>query len=151
MNLSFREASQKDLPALIQMLADDQLGSDREDASLPLNTVYTQAFKAINDDRNNELIVVEDGKKIIGMLQLTFIPYLSHKGAWRCLIEAVRVHKDFRSRGVGTLIFKWAIQKAKDRNCLMAQLTSNKERENAIRFYKRLGFIASHEGFKLLL
>lgn len=151
MKPTFREATKKDLYTLVKMLADDQLGAEREDASLPLDTNYLDAFKSINEDNNNELIVVEYNKKIVGMLQLTFIPYLSHKGAWRCLIEAVRVHKDFRSKGVGTIIFKWAIKKAKDKKCFMIQLTSNKERVDAIRFYKNLGFKDSHEGFKLIL
>lgn len=153
MQLSFRQANEKDLPILVKMLADDQLGATREDTSLPLNSAYLDAFKAIDKGSNNELIIVEDHQQVIGMLQLTYIPYLSHKGAWRCLIEAVRVHQDYRGQGVGSLIFEWAIQQAKKRHCFMVQLTSNKERDNAIRFYKKLGFVASpsHEGFKLTL
>ena len=85
------------------------------------------------------------------MLQLTFIPYLTHIGSWRCLIEGVRVHKAHRGKGLGTQFFKWAIARAKQRQCHMVQLTSNKERVDALRFYQNLGFEASHEGFKLQL
>ena len=94
---------------------------------------------------------MESGDQLIGMLQLTYIPYLSHTGAWRCLVEAVRVHKDCRGQGLGTEIFKWAIKQAKARKCYMIQLTSNKQRTEALRFYKKLGFTPSHEGFKLIL
>lgn len=151
MTLTFRKAFQKDLPLLVQILADDQLGAERENASLPLDSCYLDAFNSIKKDINNELIVVEYNNNIIGMLQLTFIPYLSHKGAWRCLIEAVRVHNDYRGQGVGTQIFKWAIKRAEEKKCFMIQLTSNKKRDSAIRFYKNLGFKDSHEGFKLIL
>lgn len=151
MELVFRQALEIDLPILIQMLADDQLGTDREDASIPINKAYLSAFKVINDDQNNELIVVESGESIIGMLQLTFIPYLTYKGSWRCLVEGVRVHKDYRGHGHGTQLFKWAIQRARQQKCKMIQLTSNKQRTQAIKFYESLGFKASHEGFKMSL
>jgi len=149
--LSYRNAKKSDLPQLIKMLADDQLGSTREDSSIPLNPAYISAFEKINSDPNNKLIVVEINNTIIGMLQITYIPYLSHKGAWRCLIEAVRIHKDYRSQGFGSEVFKWAIEQAKNKKCHIVQLTSNKERSSAIRFYKALGFSATHEGFKLVL
>ncbi len=148
---SFRPAGEQDLSTLIQMLSDDQLGSQREDASLPLHENYLKAFQQIDKDPNNELIVVENDQQIVGTLQLTFIPYLSHLGSWRCLIEGVRVHKDFRSQGLGTQLLEWAIQKARDKDCHIVQLTSNKQRKEAIKFYQRLGFEASHEGFKLYL
>ncbi len=148
MKLNYRNAIETDLPVLIGMLANDQLGASREDASIPLNPAYFDAFQSIDKDSNNQLIVVELNNKIVGMLQLTFIPYLSHKGAWRCLIEAVRIKKAFRRQGIGARVFEWAINQAKKKECFMVQLTSNKEREGAIRFYKNLGFEASHEGFK---
>ena len=151
MNINYREAKESDLFHLVQMLADDQLGAERESATMPLNPAYLSAFKQISNDSNNQLIVVEHKSQIIGMLQLTYIPYLSHMGAWRCLIEAVRIHKDYRGQGIGTLVFKWAIQQARNKNCYMVQLTSNKQRTNAIRFYQQLGFAATHEGFKLIL
>jgi len=151
MNLLYREAQESDLEALISLLADDQLGSDRENTATPLDPNYRNAFQSINLDPNNELVVVESGNKIIGMLQLTFIPYLSHQGAWRCLVECVRVHKKFRGQGFGTELLHWAIARAKQKKCFMVQLTSNKQRINALRFYQQLGFTASHEGFKLVL
>lgn len=156
MKTQYRTATKEDLPSIIQMLVDDQLGSTREDPSLPINSQYLDAFEIINKDPNNELIVLEsidvdqnESSKIVGILQLTYIPYLTYKGSWRCLIEGVRIHKNHRGTGLGTELFKWAIQRAKEKNCNIVQLTSNKERTEAIRFYESLGFEASHEGFKL--
>jgi GNAT superfamily N-acetyltransferase len=149
MKLTFRQASQKDLAELIKLLADDELGKTREDISIPINKDYLTAFKKINCDPNNELIVVEENNKIIGMLQLSFIPYLTHIGSTRCLIEGVRIDKKYRDMGLGTKTFEWAIQYAKDKKCNIVQLTSNKQRKNAIKFYENLGFEATHEGFKL--
>jgi GNAT superfamily N-acetyltransferase len=147
--MKFRQATQQDLPQLVQMLADDALGSLRENPNSPLVESYFTAFEAINQDPNNDLIVVEQDAQIIGMLQLTFIPYLTYQGSWRCLIEGVRVHKHHRGQGIGKLLFEWAINRAKDKGCHLVQLTSDKQRPDAIRFYESLGFIASHEGFKL--
>ncbi len=153
MKLKFREAITRDLPEIIKMLADDQLGNAREDSSIPINQQYLDAFSIIKSDTNNELIVLEsdesENPSIMGILQLTYIPYLTYKGSWRCLIEGVRIHQDFRSQGLGTKLFEWAIDRAKQRGCNIVQLTSNKNRSDAIRFYESLGFKASHEGFKL--
>ena len=155
MELFYRQAEESDLGNLIEMLADDQLGAHREDSSTPVNTAYIEAFKIIDADPNNELIVAEINQEsntsIIGMLQLTYIPYLTYKGSWRCLIEGVRVHKDHRSKGYGKQLFEWSINRAKVRGCNIVQLTSNKQRSEAIRFYNDLGFKASHEGFKLMI
>jgi GNAT superfamily N-acetyltransferase len=151
MKLTFRKASNNDLHSIVQMLADDALGATREDPSIPLHQGYLDAFNSIDADPNNELIVVEHDAELIGLLQLTFIPYLSHLGSWRCLIESVRIHSDHRGQGLGTDFFHWAIQRAKEKNCKLIQLTSDKLRPNAIRFYEGLGFKASHEGFKLKL
>lgn len=151
MDIKFRAASSADLTALVTMLANDQLGAAREDASSPLNPKYLAMFEEIENDLNNELMVVELEGQVIGMLQLTFIPYLTHLGSWRCLIEGVRVHEDFRGRGIGEKMFRFAIERAKERGCPMVQLTSNKQRAGALKFYQRLGFEASHEGFKLSL
>jgi len=151
MKLSFREATKTDIPTLITLLADDPLGKQREDTSIPLNARYIKAFQHINDDPNNELIVVEQEDSIIGMLQLTFIPYLTHTGSTRCLIEGVRIAKAYRGLGLGTDCFQWAIRRAKERQCSIIQLTSNKQRTEALKFYKNLGFEATHEGFKLAL
>ena len=158
MKTHYRSAKKEDLPSIIKMLVDDQLGNTREDPSVPINSQYLEAFEIIDNDPNNELIVLESVNvkseedsepNIIGILQLTYIPYLTYKGSWRCLVEGVRIHKDHRGKGLGTELFKWAIQRAKEKNCNIVQLTSNKERTEAIRFYESLGFEASHEGFKL--
>lgn len=151
MDLSFREALEEDITALVELLADDGLGQQREDISKPLNEAYLLAFKQINADPNNELIVAEENQHIVGMLQLTFIPYLTHIGSWRCLIEGVRIHSKYRNTGLGTKLFSWAIERAKIKECKIVQLTSDKQRPNAIRFYESLGFKATHEGFKLKL
>ncbi len=154
MKLSFRQAKEADLKILVHLLADDELGQRREDTSTPLNKAYRQSFEQITIDPNNELIVVEQDQTkpiIVGMLQLTFIPYLTHIGSWRCLVEGVRIHKDYRGAGLGTEFFEWAINHAKERNCSIIQLTSDKQRPDAIRFYEKLGFRATHEGFKLKL
>jgi GNAT superfamily N-acetyltransferase len=134
------------------MLADDPLGATREAFSSPLPDCYPTAFDAIDRDPNNELVVAETADGIvIGVLQITFIPYLTYRGGWRALIEGVRVASGFRSGGVGRQMFDWAIQRAKDRGCRVVQLTSDKSRPDAIRFYEQLGFVASHEGMKLHL
>jgi GNAT superfamily N-acetyltransferase len=151
MQLVFRKALATDIASLVSMLADDELGALREDSSQPLNQNYLNAFHEIERDANNELTVVESGGEVIGMLQLTFIPYLTYIGSWRCLIEAVRIHSDHRAQGLGAKFFKWAIERAKARKCKIVQLTSDKERPSALRFYESLGFKATHEGFKLKL
>lgn len=147
----FREATRGDLDALVTMLADDPLGAAREDARRPLNPAYERAFAAIDADPNNELIVAELDGAVAGMLQLTFIPYLTHTGSRRCLIEGVRVAASRRGLGLGTRLVEWAIARARQRGCAIAQLTSDKQRPEAIRFYRALGFTATHEGLKLKL
>jgi len=151
MDLNFRAAKESDLPALVSLLADDELGAKKEDASSLVNPLYISAFSSIESDPNNELMVVKNNGNLIGMLQLTFIPYLSHQGSWRCLIESVRIQSQFRGKGLGTEFIKWAIDRARQRNCKLMQLTSDKQRPRAIQFYEKLGFQASHEGFKLKL
>ena len=151
MNLEFRSATESDLSDLTHLLADDELGSKREDTSLPINQSYVDAFHSIDKDSNNELTVVESDGALVGMLQLTFIPYLTHTGSWRCLIEGVRIEKSFRGQGAGTDFIHWAIQRARQRKCSIVQLTSDKQRPGALRFYEALGFVASHEGFKFKL
>lgn len=133
------------------MLADDPLGARREAYASPLPDRYYDAFDAIDQDPNNELVVAVVGGKVVGVLQLTFIPYLTYRGGWRALIEGVRVDSTQRSSGTGRKLFEWAIERARERGCHMVQLTSDKERPDAIRFYRGLGFAASHEGLKLHL
>ena len=151
MELNYRSANSEDLEGLVALLSNDPLGSKREDLSTPLNEAYVQAFEAIERDSNNELLIVELENRLVGMLQLTFIPYLTHIGSWRCLIEGVRIHSNFRGQGFGEQMFQYAIELAKNKGCAMVQLTSDKQRPDAIRFYEKLGFQATHEGFKLAL
>lgn len=150
--LTFRRATPADLPAIVALLADDPLGARREIFAVPLPQAYSDAFAAIDRDPNNELVVVDTtDQRVIGVLQLTFIPYITYRGGWRALIEGVRVAAEFRSGGVGKQMLSWAIQRARDRGCHLVQLTSDKARADAIRFYEKLGFVASHEGMKLHL
>ncbi len=151
MNLDFREARETDITDLVKLLADDVLGASREDLKLPLDRRYTDAFYSIEKDGNNELIVVESNGELVGMLQLTFIPYLTHTGSWRCLIEGVRIANTHWGMGLGSKLVSWAIDRAKTRNCSIVQLTSDKQRPEVIRFYESHGFEATHEGFKLKL
>jgi GNAT superfamily N-acetyltransferase len=150
--LTFRSAVAADLEALVAMLADDELGAARETPSLPLNSKYMQAFEQISNDPNNELLLaVAEQSVIVRMLQLTFIPYLTHTGTTRALIEGVRVKSGVRNKGVGQQLINEAIRRARKRGCGMLQLTSDKTRPDAIRFYEKLGFVSSHEGMKLKL
>jgi GNAT superfamily N-acetyltransferase len=132
------------------MLANDPLGAMREDLQHPEK--YEKAFDIITNDNNQELIVVENEKgEIIGTFQLTYIQYLTHQGSIRVQIESVRVRDDQRGKGIGEKMFQWAIARAKEKGAHLVQLTSDKKRPDAIRFYEKLGFVASHEGFKLAL
>ena len=151
LRLLFREANHHDLDAIVRLLADDPLGSRREEYTVPLLPSYARAFEAICNDPNNELVVAEHAGEVVGVLQLTFIPYLTYKGGWRALIEGVRISAPLRSVSIGRRLFHWAIDRARQRQCHMIQLTSDKTRPEAIRFYESLGFVASHEGMKLHL
>jgi GNAT superfamily N-acetyltransferase len=146
----FRKAHKQDIPFIVKLIADDKLGVLREKYSDPLPEAYYTAFAEIDADPNQELIVAEsDNKEIIGTLQLTFMRSISFQGGLRAQIEAVRIREDQRGGGIGQKMIEWAIQRARDRKAFMVQLTSNKQRPDAIRFYKRLGFKSSHEGMKL--
>ena len=149
--ISFRPANLTDLPAIVAMLADDPLGATRERPQDPLPPEYTRAFEAIQADPNIELMVTCLDEVVIGVLQMTFIPAISRMGSWRALIEGVRVASNHRSAGIGTLMLKKAIEQARERGCRMVQLTTDKSRVDAKRFYEALGFVASHEGMKLSL
>lgn len=133
------------------MLADDALGSKRERFEQPLSDSYIKAFQAITSDPNNEVVVACHGNEIIGCQQITFTPYITHQGGWRASIEGVRTSSSERGKGIGTELIRWAIQRAKERGCHMVQLTTDKNRPDALRFYERLGFTATHEGLKLKL
>ena len=149
--IHIRRAVRDDLHAIVGLLADDALGATRETWVSPLPACYHDAFDAIERDPNQELVVVEANSRVAGVLQLTFIPYLTHRGSWRALIEGVRVDASLRSSGIGRRLFAWAIERARERGCRIVQLTSDKRRPDAIRFYEGLGFTASHEGLKLTL
>ena len=146
-----RRARAGDVPAIVAMLADDALGRTREDPSLPVRAEYVTAFEAIDRDPNQHLVVAEKDGVVIGCLQLTFIPGLSRMGGWRGQIESVRVAASCRGQGLGRQIFEWAIGECRRRRCAQVQLTTDKVRADAQRFYLSLGFVASHEGMKLLL
>lgn len=148
--VTIRPAAEEDLPAIVAMLADDMLGATRDAAEGDL-TPYLAAFRAISADANNEMYVLEVAGEIAGCFQLTFIPGLSSGGAWRGQIESVRVASTARGAGHGTTMMRWAIQVCRGHGCKTVQLTTNKQRGDARRFYERLGFIASHEGMKLSL
>lgn len=145
----FRKATKADIPSIVQMLANDKLGKLREDFREPLPEKYYQAFENIDADPNQELIVVEQAGEIIGALQLSFIQYLTYQGGIRAQIEAVRIREDLRGAGIGQQMFEWAIERAKDRKAHILQLTTDKSRPEALHFYEKLGFKASHEGMKL--
>jgi GNAT superfamily N-acetyltransferase len=144
-----REARRADLPAVIALLADDVLGKARDAAVV--DEAYERAFSDIDADPRNVLVVGEDGGEVVACLQLTYIPGLGRHGAERCQIEAVRVRCDRRGGGLGRDFIGWAIAAAKARGCGLVQLTTDKSRIDAHRFYARLGFVASHEGMKLAL
>ncbi len=147
--LVIRRAVRGDIPAIVGLLADDDLGKLREQAEEPLPSTYFAAFAAIDADPRNELIVVERKGAVVGTLQLTFLPYLTHRGGLRAQIEAVRVARRYRDLGIGQRLFDWAIGRAKEKGCRMVQLTTNASRGDAHRFYERLGFVPSHVGMKL--
>lgn len=148
--MKFRKATREDVHAIVRLLANDKLGEQREDFKTPLPERYYAAFENIKKDANQELIVLEkeDGA-IIGTLQLSFIQYLTYQGGIRAQIEAVRIREDQRGKGIGEQLFTWAIERAKERGAHLIQLTTDKKRPEALRFYEKLGFQATHEGMKL--
>ncbi len=148
--MKFRKATRNDVPIIVEMLADDELGKTRENFQLPLPAEYLNAFENIIADQNQELIVIEnETSEVIGTLQLSFIQYLTYRGGIRAQIEAVRIRKDQRGLGIGKTMFEWAIERAKKRNAHLLQLTTDKKRPKAIKFYEDLGFKATHEGMKM--
>ncbi|VAW13249.1 Transcriptional regulator [hydrothermal vent metagenome] len=150
--MTIRKATRNDIPFIVAMIANDKLGGLREDYKEPLPQKYFSAFEQIDADRNQELVVMEDeSRKIIGTLQLSFIQYLTYQGGIRAQIEAVRVHEDHQGGGIGQQLFEWAIKRAKEKRAHLIQLTTDKKRPEALDFYERLGFRASHEGMKLHL
>jgi ribosomal protein S18 acetylase RimI-like enzyme len=147
-NLVFRKATKLDLPLLVEMLRDDDLGKHRESTSF---STYEGAFLEIETDPGNQVLVAELGGKLVAMLQLTFIRHLTFQGGLRAQIEGVRVHANHRGKGVGKKLIEYAINLAKTKKCHLVQLTSNKTREEALKFYQKIGFSGTHIGFKMEL
>lgn len=142
-----RRARADDVAAIVDLIAADQIGRHRDGGDL---APYQAAFAAIDSDPAQLLVVVTDAAgAVVGTLQLTFIPGLARRGALRGQIEAVRVHHELRGQGIGGRLVAWAIEESRRRGCALVQLTSDKRRQDAHRFYGRLGFVASHDGFKL--
>jgi ribosomal protein S18 acetylase RimI-like enzyme len=150
-DFQLRIASFDDLPDIVGMLADDFLGGTREKVEETISENYIRAFHEIENDPNNELIVAVLNGKIVGTFQLTYTPSLSFQGGKLCTVESVRVDSNLRGQGIGREMMLWAIERAKEKGCVSMQLTTHKERENAHRFYDKLGFRSTHLGMKLKL
>lgn len=149
-HIEFHAAVRSQLPDIISLLANDELGHLREDTRDPVAAVYVEAFSAIDADPNQFLAVaIDTGGAVVGTLQISFLPGISRMGSWRGQIEAVRVADTHRNAGLGGQMFEWAIAQCKSRGCNLVQLTTDKARPDAHRFYEKLGFIASHTGYKL--
>ncbi|MFE5295264.1 GNAT family N-acetyltransferase [Streptomyces sp. NPDC056632] len=146
-DLEIRPAEQGDLPAIVAMLADDPLGAQREspDDLAP----YLAAFQRLVGDPNQHVVVAVRAGTVVGTLQLTVIPGLSRRGTTRSIIEGVRIHAEERGSGLGSRLIEWAVEESRAQGCRLVQLTSDVTRTDAHRFYERLGFEASHVGFKL--
>jgi ribosomal protein S18 acetylase RimI-like enzyme len=149
--LIFRLAKEEDLIEIVRMLSDDSLGATREKFENNLSDNYIKAFKSIQGDSNQELTVVELNGEKVATFQLTFIQYLTHQGGLRAQVEAVRTNSNYRGQGIGTKVFNYIIERAKEKGCHLLQLTSDKKRTEAIKFYEAMGFNATHEGMKLKL
>ncbi len=146
--IEFRLAQRDDLLAIVALLADDPLGATRENSSQVIDEPYLRAFDAIQSDERNELIVGDDAGTVVAVLQLTYIPGLTHQGAERAQVEGVRVAATHRSRGLGRDLFRWAMARASARGCRIVQLTTDVRRPDAHRFYHSLGFEPTHVGMK---
>ncbi len=150
--ITFRKAVLNDLPQIVAMLADDELGKSREIVSDPICDDYVQAFRNIDGDPNQLLAVVTDDQSdLLGTLQVTFLHHLSRRGSLRAQIEGVRVASIARGRGLGAEMIRYAIAEARARGCRMVQLTTDAQRPEAHKFYEKLGFQPTHIGFKLSL
>lgn len=150
-SVAFRSANPDDLPAIVRMLADDDLAKSRESTGGEVTEAYRMAFAAIERDNQNHLIVGEVDGKVIAVLQLTFIPNLTYNGGWRAQIEGVRVDRSLRGHGIGRQLIQYAVERAKGRKVAIVQLTTDKRRPEVVSIYESLGFRASHEGMKLWL
>jgi GNAT superfamily N-acetyltransferase len=149
--ITFRLAERGDIPSIVRMLADDDLGSQRERYENPLPESYYTSFEQINNDPNHELIVAELNGEVIGTLHLMFLPSISFQGGLRAQVESVRVDRKYQNQGIGTEMMNWTIERAKSRGAHVIQLTTHNTRNDAHRFYERFGFNGSHTGMKLTL
>lgn len=150
--VALRRATSADVPALVALIAADQLGAARDGVHDPADlAAYAAAFEAIDADPAHILVVAESAGEVVGTMQLSFLPGLARRGALRAQIEAVRVGESARGGGLGAAMMGWAIDEARRRGCALVQLTTDKSRTGAHRFYQRLGFVASHDGMKLAL
>lgn len=149
--MDIREATRDDVPAIVALYADDDLGRLREQPSDPLPDAYLAAFEAIDRDPNHRLVVVEDAGEVVGTLQLTLLPSLTFRGGWRAQIEAVRTARGHRGAGLGRQLLTWAVEEARRSGCHLVQLTTNAERTEAAAFYRSLGFEPTHVGMKCYL
>jgi ribosomal protein S18 acetylase RimI-like enzyme len=146
--VTVRRAVARDVPAIVRLLAADQLGATRDGGDL---APYLDAFAAVDADPAHLLVVATSHGEVVGTLQLSFLPGLARRGALRAQIEAVRVDAGHRDKGLGSAMLGWALEESRSRGCALVQLTTDKRRTDARRFYERLGFTASHEGMKLFL
>lgn len=150
-DVQFRPATIEDVADIVQLIVDDQLGAGRDTAGPPLPPEYHTAFQAIADDHNQLLVVAVRDDRVVGTAQLSFLPGLARHGAWRMQIEAVRVASSQRGRGIGRRMMQWCVDVGRERGCALVQLTSDASRADAHCFYRSLGFVDSHVGFKLPL
>ncbi len=147
--ISIRRARRDDVAVIVAMLADDRLGSARERLEDPLPPSYFAAFEALDRDPNIQLVVAEEGGRVVGCLQLCVLPGLSSQGASRGLLEDVRVASDRRSRGIGEQLVQWAVVQSRAKGCKLVELLTHHTRVDAQRFYERLGFQRSHVGMTI--
>ncbi len=151
MNHTIRTATRADLEAVVGLLVDDMLGAGRDTLTATLDPAYEAAFAAIERDPNQKIVVMEAEQRIIGCMQISYLPGLSRKGMWRGQIESVRIARDLRGQGLGRTFFLWAIEDCRDRGCGIIQLSADASRTEAQKFYLALGFEPSHVGMKLKL
>lgn len=148
-DVAFCIAEQRHLVEIVRLLADDQLGSTREHAGETLHGNYLKAFEAISTDENSELVVAIRSSSVVGTLQITYSPNLTHLGAWRATIEGVRVATACRQSGLGKQMITWSIERSRARGCRLVQLTTDLQRDDAMALYTKLGFVHSHAGMKM--
>ncbi|NVE94260.1 GNAT family N-acetyltransferase [Altererythrobacter lutimaris] len=149
--LTIRDATEQDLPYIVGLIDSDAVSAKRDPAMPADEADQREGFDAIAGDPNHRLLIAEVEGKPVGSFQLSYIPGVSRQGAWRGQIESVRVHPDHQSKGIGGAMLEWAVEECRKRGCGLVQLTSDTTREDAHRFYERLGFKPTHTGFKLKL